>query len=130
MDKDEKKELQIEALKQLIDYSKDLIPGVEGLISELRLGRQEDTDELLNLVIMGINWEIEIFNNTENLINVDRKRIDKSFMTAAVTRLGQVLQAGDDCQIADCLESGFMPFLQNLEIAAATIVSQSYAYPL
>lgn len=109
--------LQKEALGELVDYSEKIIRGTELVIRELRGGRREDTDELFNLVIQGINWEIEVFNNCESLINKDEQQIDKNKMAGAVSRLGKVLQEKDDIKIAACLEVDFLPFLRAMEFA-------------
>ncbi len=113
-----KVELQKDIMKELADYSPKIIFGTEEIIGELRGDRQKDTDELFNLVIQGINWEIEVFNNCEALINQEDKFIDKSKMAAAVVRLGKVLQEKDDIKIAACLEVDFLPFLKSMEQAA------------
>ena len=116
-----KEELQKEALNELVEYSEKIIKGTEIVIKELRGTRKNDTDELFNLVIKGINWEIEVFNNCEPLINKDVQKIDKEKMAAAVTRLGKVIQEKDDIKLAACLDVDFMPFLKAMEFAALTI---------
>lgn len=113
-----KHELQMEVLGELVNYSEKLIKGTEEVIKELRGSRKPDTDELFNLVIQGINWEIEVFNNCEALINKDGQQIDKSKMANAVGRLGKVLQEKDDIKIAACLDVDFIPFLKAMEFAA------------
>ena len=110
--------LQMKGLRELIDYSQKLIPAVRDMIEELREGRRKDTGQILNLIILGINWEIEMYNYCEKLINADRKVIDKKQMTVAVTDLGEVLKSGEDARIAECLEIHFVPFLTILESAA------------
>ncbi|MGN0152133.1 MAG: hypothetical protein ACI39Q_06635 [Wujia sp.] len=110
-------ELQKEALGELVNYSENIIRGTETVIKELRGDRKEDTDELFNLVIQGINWEIEVFNNCESLINKDAQQIDKGKMADAVARLGKVLQEKDDIKLAACLEVDFLPFLKTMEFA-------------
>ena len=78
-------------------------------------------EELFNLVIQGINWEIEVFNHCEPLINSKGKKIDKSKMAKAVVRLGKILQDKDDIKIAACLDVDFMSFLKSMETAAKEI---------
>ena len=106
---------------ELIDYSEKIIKGTEEVIKELRGARKDDTDELFNLVIQGINWEIEVFNNCESLINKDGQQIDKDKMATAVGRLGKVLQEKDDIKLAACLDVDFLPFLKAMEFAALSI---------
>lgn len=114
-------ELQKSALTELIDYSPKIILGTKQVIDELRVSKKQDTEELFNLVIQGINWEIEVFNNCEPVINSDEKRIDKAKMAKAVVRLGKVLQEKDDIKIAACLDVDFMPFLEIMEKSAIEI---------
>ena len=110
--------LRKQIMDQLFDYSYDIICGTKTVIGELRNGRESDTEELFNLVIQGINWEIEIFNSCENIINRDEERVNKSQMAAAVSRLGKILPEKDDVKLAACLEVDFLPFLRNMKDAA------------
>ena len=105
-------------MDELFDYSYDIICGTKTVINELREGRESDTEELFNLVIQGINWEIEVFNSCESFINRDTERVDKSHMAAAVSRLGKILPEKDDVKLAACLEVDFLPFLKNMKDAA------------
>ncbi len=114
-------DLQKEALGELVEYSEKIIRGTETVMEELRGDRKEDTDELFNLVIQGINWEIEVFNNCAGLINQDEVQIDKNKMADAVSRLGRVLQEKDDIKIAACLEVDFLPFLRAMEFAGMSL---------
>ncbi|MBO5509795.1 MAG: hypothetical protein J5962_04980 [Lachnospiraceae bacterium] len=107
-------DLQKEILTELNEYSSKIINGTEFIIAELRSGRKDDTDEVFNLVIQGINWVIEVFNNCEDIINRDTEYVDKSKMAQAVSRLGAVLRERDDIKIAACLEVDFLPFLRNM----------------
>lgn len=68
----DKLELQKEALSQLVDYSEHIMKATRDVIKEFRGDKKKDTDELFNLVIQGINWEIEVFNNCEQLINTQK----------------------------------------------------------
>lgn len=114
-------ELQKEVLGELVNYSEYIIKGTEEVIKEFRGSRKDDTDELFNLVIQGINWEIEVFNNCESLINKNGQQIDKTKMANAVGRLGKVLQEKDDIKIAACLDVDFLPFLKAMEFAGMSI---------
>lgn len=107
--------------EELLEYSPKIIAGTKQVIDELRVAKKKDTEELFNLVVQGINWEIEVFNTCEPLINSKGKKIDKSKMAKAVVRLGKVLQDKDDIKIAACLDVDFMSFLKSMELAAKDI---------
>ncbi len=119
----DKLSVQKELLEELRGYSANIIPGTEVLIKELRNERKADTEELFNLVIQGINWEIEVFNNCEDLINGESRQIDKTKMAAAVTRLGKVLQEKDDIKLAASLEVDFIPFLKAMQHVAENLAA-------
>ena len=119
---EERERLQREVLKELIDYSQKLIPAVRTIVEEMRENVKEDTGDFLNEVIIGINWEIEVYNQCASLINAKSSYIDKKTMIAAVTSLGQSLGSGDNAMVADCLENDFLPFLNKLALAAKMVV--------
>ena len=114
-----RKELEKKIISQLADYSDVIIEGTELVIKEYREGKQPDSDEIFNLVIQGINWEIEVFNNCEDTLNSETQYVDKAHMAQAVGRLGKVLAEKDSIQIAACLEVDFLPFLRGMREAGA-----------
>ena len=118
-----KLELQNDVLNELVDYSPKIIYGTKELIGELKDNRQEDTDALFGLVIKGINWVIEVFNACEKRINEKDSVVDKNGMSAAVTRLQEVLRQKDDKKIANCLQDDFLPFLETMDKAANQLMT-------
>lgn len=121
---DEREQLQREVLKELISYSERLIPAVQMVIEELRNKENEDTNEFMNEVINGINWEIEVYNQCASLINSQSNYIDKKAMIVAVTNLGQCLSGDDDLKVAECFEQDFLPFLNKLALAAKMVMGE------
>jgi hypothetical protein len=115
MSEKEFKAQQMEALEELYQYNQKLIPAVESMITELREGRREDTQELLSMIINGINWTIQVLNHTMDIINENGEPLDKEKMNNSIQELGSGLQAQDDLKIADNLEKGIMPLLQIIE---------------
>lgn len=118
----EREQLQREVLKELISYSDNLIPALQMIIEELRGEEKEDTNEFLNEIINGINWEIEVYNQCASLINEKSSYIDKKSMVVAVKNLGNCLSSGERMQIADCLEQDFLPFLNKLALASKLVI--------
>ena len=111
--------LEKQILEELADYSPHIIEGTETVIREYRAEKKPDSEELFNLVIQGINWEIEVFNNCEERINKDHIAVDKAHMAQAVGRLGKVLAEKDSVKIAACLEVDFLPFLRTMQEVSA-----------
>lgn len=119
---DEREELQKTVLRELVKYSDSLIPALQIMIDELRAGNLEDTEDFLNDVINGINWEIEVYNQCAGLINERSSYIDKKSMIRAVQHLGIALNSEDQLVVADVFESDFLPFLNKLDLAAKLVV--------
>lgn len=101
-----------EALTVMKEYLGKLIPGMEAAVCELREGRREDTDTLLKNCIDGLNWVIEVYNRTSDIIK--EGKINKEEMNPVIQRLGDSLAGKEDKQIADALH-GVIPFLKTLE---------------
>lgn len=120
----DKLDIQKEILGQMLKYSENLAVGLDVIIKELRDKRKSDTEELLNLIIQGINWEIEVFNCCESLVNQNGVRIVKSKMAEAVVRLGKILKEKDDIKIAACLDVDFVPFVKSMESAGINAVGK------
>lgn len=121
---EDRRSKQIAILKEMIAYSNQLIPALQLLIGEIRENRQEDTDEFLNEVITGINWEIEVYNQCASVLNEKNSYIDKKVMIRAVGNLGAALGGNDRWEIANCLEEDFLPFLNKLALAAKMTVGE------
>ena len=119
---DNMKVQQMEALSTVIEYIDKLVPNMETIIRELRGKRQEDTDEFLNHILIGMNWVIETFNVTMDIINGERVRIDKDEVNSRIIDLGEALKEKDDNRIADILEGDVIPFLKLFKISAEEFV--------
>lgn len=117
--------LQQEILKELISYSENLIPAVQIVIEELRGKEIEDTKTFLEEIVIGINWEIEVYNQCASLINEKSDYIDRRAMIQAVKELGSSLNTGDNGRIAECLEQHFLPFLNKMSLAAEAVLQES-----
>ena len=117
----ENREEKIEALKVAKDYCKRLENGMETLTKELRGERLPDTGEYLKTVVNGLNWIIEVYNATSDLVNENENVIDKDTVNEQTTKLNSALKQNDDALIADTLENGIVPFLEKLQSAIEQI---------
>lgn len=106
-----------EALTVMKEYLGKLIPGMEAAVYELTEGRKADTDTLLKNCIDGLNWVIEIYNRTSDVIQEKEVKLNKEEMNPTIQKLGNALAEKEDRQIADALQ-GVIPFLKTLESIA------------
>lgn len=113
---------QIEALQAAKDYIPKLRNGIQNLYKELTQERLEDTDEYLNKVIEGVNWVIQVFNGTRDVINEKEEHIQKDIINDSVLKLNDALREKDDAKTADILLHEIAPFLQQMELTCGRIV--------
>lgn len=106
----------LEALEMAVDYIPKLYNGIQKVCVELTEERYEDTDEFLGKIVQGINWIIEVFNATREVINESEQYIHKDKVNQSVLRLNDALMEKDDHMIAEILSEEFVPFLQNMEM--------------
>ena len=115
---DNMQEEKLEALKATGEYLEKLIPGIKTLCGELRGERQEDTDDFQKQCIDGLNWVIEIYNRISDIIDAEKIHTEKQALNDKLIELGTAIKNKEDAKIADLLESGVLPFLNDLELAA------------
>jgi len=118
------REQQLEALQVLKEYNQKLTKSVLLVMEELRGARKKDTNEFLNKIIEGINWEIQIYNRTKDLLNEGKVRVDKEEMNGHVVKFGEVMKEKEDAQIADSFEADILPLLTKLGDAAKEVLEE------
>lgn len=107
-----------EAVEVAREYLEKLIPGMETLCGELKGDRQPDTDDFQKQCIDGLNWVIEIYNRTSDVMNAEKIRMEKQELNARLTELGTAIRDKEDGKIAQMLEDVVIPFLKDLKEAA------------
>jgi len=120
------KEMQIEALQTVHEYLMKLIPSMEEVIGELTGEKKDDTEEYLFQVIEGLNWVIEIFNGTSSLINEKSTVMEKEKINQEVLRLSDAMISKNYEQAATILDSGILPFLNELKQISGMYVNNNY----
>ena len=115
---------QIEALEVLADYNERLVKSMNGVIGELKGERKEDTDQYLEEIIKGINWEIGILNGTLSLINEGEERIQKEEMNSSILKLSKALEGKVDQDMAEAMQEA-LPMFEKLGKVAKEIVEKS-----
>ena len=116
------REQQLEALTVLKEYNQKLTKSILLIVEELRGKRQKDTDEFLKKIIEGINWEIQVYNGTKELINENKVRVDKEELNRHILAFGEAVQAKEDIKLADSFEIDILPFLTKLGDAINEVV--------
>lgn len=104
---------KLEALEAARDYSERLKRGMQTVEEALRANnRDADIETLLKQCVDGLNWVIEIYNRTSDVLNETETLIQKEQVNQSIMGLSAALQENDDAKIADSFESGVIPFLE------------------
>jgi hypothetical protein len=91
---------QIEALGVVAPYCAKIEKAIENVIGELNGNRLDDTDVYINSIQNGLNWIIEVYNGTRDLINKDSVVIEKDSVNEAIKRMNDATKAKDDAALA------------------------------
>ncbi|MCR5831550.1 MAG: hypothetical protein K6G67_05330 [Lachnospiraceae bacterium] len=110
-----------EALKTVAEYLEKLIPAMENVIAEIKGEMQEDTVDFLLQVIDGLNFVIETYNVTRDVVNDPEPLINDDQLEKAVGVLSEGFSKKDYPAIADELSGDIVPFLKVFKAAADKI---------
>ncbi len=108
-------EQQKEAMQEAAAYLSRLIPAAEGMVDEFGGELQEDSYDVLDMVVEGLNWVIQVYNGTKDVINDESEQIDSKEMDQKIGKFGSAYTAHDQKGIADGLEDGVLPFLRKMK---------------
>lgn len=115
---------QLEALQFAVDYVKKLVPAFQTVVGELRNEKQDDTIDLLNQAIEGLNFVIEIYNATSSLLNEKDELFQNHVIEEKVQAMNAALKEHDDLKTADAIEDGIIPFLDIFAQIAKVFITQ------
>ena len=115
------REQKLEALRTAKDYLDKLIPAMEEVVSEIKGEMKEDTIDFLLQIVDGLNFMIETYNATRDIVNEPEVLIVDDVLEASVGRLSDGFSRKDYPVIADELSSDMIPFLKVFKEAAARI---------
>lgn len=117
---------KMEALEAARDYSERLKRGMQTVAEALRISnRDADIETLLKQCIDGLNWVIEIYNRTSDVLNEEGIQIQKEQINQSVAELSAALKEDDESKIADCFEGGVISFLEEFCQAVVKIQNKN-----
>ena len=116
------REQQMDLLESVVEYAPKAIGELKKLSVEFYGLKQDDSDEYLDFVLENNNWLIQALNATMPLLNEERQRIDKERADRAVLELHEALSSQVDARIADALDKGLIPVLEEFLRAAEEVL--------
>lgn len=115
---------QVEALQALTEYSPRFLNSLKAVHDELVIERKPDTDEFLDAVIKGMNWEIEVYNGTRELFE-GNSALDKDKANQAFVDFSAAFRRHDDNEMGRLLREMIIPFFTALEGAAISVIADN-----
>ena len=112
------REQQLEALKDSADYLGRLIPSMQQVVSEIRGEMQEDTVDFLHQIVDGLNFMLETYNVTRDIVNSDGSLVSEDVLEESIGRMSEGFAGSDYGKIAGELDSTMIPFLEAFKEAA------------
>lgn len=119
---------EIEALETLKEYNVKVIKALNEIIPELKGEKKEDTDEYLQHIFKGINWEIQVLNGTMKYLNRKEELISKEKVNNTIVKLNDAMNAEDTREVAEVVEMELLPFLSGLNENIEKAGRQNSAY--
>ena len=109
---------QIEALEVAVPYCAKISNALNNLMEELNGHRQPDTDEYMKSTLNGLNWIVEVYNGTKDLINKDSVVINKEEVNKSVL----ALNANDAAARVEALK-GLKAFVDTFSAQAGKVIA-------
>jgi hypothetical protein len=91
---------QKEALGVVAPYCAKIERAIDNVIGELNGNRLDDTDVYIDSIQKGLNWIIEVYNGTRDLINKDSVVIEKDSVNEAIAKMNNATKSKDDAGLA------------------------------
>lgn len=111
---DNRKE-QVEALEALRDYNPKVCKALREIIVELKGEKKEDTQEYVDHILRGVNWELQVINGTMQLLNEKEEQISKDTLNEMISNINDAYNSKEDAKLAKVIESELLPFAEKLE---------------
>ncbi|MEY8392761.1 molecular chaperone [Lachnospiraceae bacterium] len=110
---DNRKE-QVEALEALKDYNPKICKALNEIIPELKGEKKEDTQEYVDHIFRGVNWELQVINGTLSLLNEKEEQISKSKLNDIIAHINDAYVSKMDEKLAQVIEEELLPFAKAL----------------
>ena len=103
--------LQSDVYATVADYLPKLIRTANLVAGEFQEGEQEDTRDLFDQVIEGINWVLDVYNHSPSALYRGQGRGEKAQLEQMIQRLSQAISRNNKSEMANSLSEDMIPFL-------------------
>lgn len=111
---DNRKE-QVEALEALKDYNPKICKALKEVLPELNGEKKEDTQEYIDHILRGVNWELQVINGTMELLNEKEEQVSKEKLNEMISHVNDAYTSQEERKLAQVVEEELLPFAEKLE---------------
>lgn len=115
------REQMVEAVKGICEYDKKLIAACEDIIEDLKTGKVKVQSKVMENIIQGINWTVEVLNRTMDAFNEGKERLNKEELNSALVSFSAAYESGEGVRVAETMQNAIIPFLHAVCDAGAEI---------
>lgn len=108
------REDKIEAIVGICKYDRKLIDALQGLAEDFSSGKEKMPSELLNTIMQGINWTVEVLNQVMDVLNEGQDKVEKQFINDALIAFQHAYASGEEQKLAETIDSQLIPCLEQI----------------
>lgn len=108
------REEKIEAIIGICQYDRKLINGLHTLADDLESGKETLPSELLGTIMQGINWTVEVLNQTMDVFNEGKEKLEKQMINDALVAFNEAFTSNDAKKIAAAIKDSLLPCLEQI----------------
>ena len=105
---------QVEALEALKGYNPKICKALKEIIPELKGDKKEDTQEYVDHIFKGVNWELQVVNGTMELLNEKEEQVSKESLNEVISHINDAYAAKEEEKLAEVIETELLPFVESL----------------
>ena len=111
----------MEAIRGICEYDTKLIMACEDVTEDLKSGNVTLLSKVMQNIIQGINWTVEVLNRTMETFNEGTERLNKEELNIALVNFSTAYESGDGVRVADAIQNHIIPFLDKVCEASKAI---------
>ena len=118
------KEQIMEAIRGICEYDTKLIAACEEIIEDLKEEKLSLLSNIMQNIIQGINWTVEVLNRTIDTFNEEKERLNKEELNSALVSFSTAYESGSGEKVAEAIQSAIIPFLHKVCEAGKEVANQ------
>ena len=118
------REQVMEAIQGICQYDAKLIAACEEVIEDLKTEKLSLLSNVMQNIIQGINWTVEVLNITIDTFNEGKERLNKEELNSALVSFSTAYESGSGEKVAEAVQNAIIPFLYKVCEAGKEVANQ------